>query len=334
MIRQFLFSEEYGRNTIWLMLSGFFLKIGAKENLYGQIVMPEDHYLFNLDKKIFNNDYLKFNNLHYIILDGPVEHLNDNRVKKIKENINIYYVGKFNNYWKNIKNSQPLFTDSIIYLQDIFVQIKNKFPIFFKKYFLKKFATTLFGAKNVQLFINHSIRKEKYVYYGYIKPSQKHLDFLNFFLNLKRRQINFLFDENKNINTLKKKIKEICNLKENLLNNLKDLHYPYLNELLLFLIRNTLCNFLKEKKSFFIYDGAGGALNFNAYEMFFGNQHTYIDLGSKVGYDKIYPRSALLKFCQRKTLDFICDEDFFLLDSSKSNLYLENKFDIFLNKTF
>ena len=68
--------------------------------------------------------------------------------------------------------------------------------------------------------------------------------------------------------------------------------------------------------------------------MFFGNQHTYIDLGSKVGYDKIYPRSALLKFCKRKTLDFICDEDFFLLDSSKSNLYLENKFDTFLNKTF
>ena len=82
MLRQFLFSEEYGRNTIWLMLSGFFLKIGAKENLYGQIVMPEDNYLFNLDKKIFNNDYLKFNNLHYIILDGPVEHLNDNRIKE------------------------------------------------------------------------------------------------------------------------------------------------------------------------------------------------------------------------------------------------------------
>jgi hypothetical protein len=87
MIRQFFFSEEYGRNTIWLMLSGFFLKIGAKENFYGQIVMPKNHYLFNLDKKNFNNDYLKFDNLHYIILDGPVEHLHDNRIKEIKKKI-------------------------------------------------------------------------------------------------------------------------------------------------------------------------------------------------------------------------------------------------------
>ena len=37
MIRKYLFSEEYGRNIIWPMLSGFFLKIGAKENIFGQI---------------------------------------------------------------------------------------------------------------------------------------------------------------------------------------------------------------------------------------------------------------------------------------------------------
>jgi hypothetical protein len=330
MIRQFFFSEEHGRNTIWLMLSGFFLKIGAKENFYGQIVMPENHYLFNLDKKNFNNDYLKFDNLHYIILDGPVEHLNDNRIKEIKKkNINIYYVGRFNNYWKNIKNSQPLFTENNIELQSIFIQIEKKFPIFFKKYFLKRLTTTIFATKNIKLFINHIIKKEKYVYYGYIKPTQKHINFLNHFLNLGNHEINSFFEENKNFNNLQKKIKEICTLKENLLNKIKNLHYPYLNELLLFLIRNTLCNFLKGKKSFFIYDGAGGDLNFNAYEIFFGNQHTYIDLGSKVGYDKIYPRSALLSLSQRKTVNFFCEEDFFLLNKNNSNLYLQNKIDNF-----
>ena len=52
MIRNYIFPEEYGRNIIWVMLSGFFLKIGAKENSFGQIVMPKDHFLFNLDKKI------------------------------------------------------------------------------------------------------------------------------------------------------------------------------------------------------------------------------------------------------------------------------------------
>ena len=51
MIRKYFFSEEFGRNVIWLMLSGFFLKIGAKENILGQIIMPKDHYLFNLDEK-------------------------------------------------------------------------------------------------------------------------------------------------------------------------------------------------------------------------------------------------------------------------------------------
>jgi len=291
--------------------------------------------LFNLDKKNFNNDYLKFDNLHYIILDGPVEHLNDSRIKEIKKKIiNIHYVGKFNNYWNNIKNSQPLFAESNSELQNILVQVKNKFPIFFKKYSLKKFATTIFGVKNIKLFINHSIKKKKYVYYGYIKPTQNHINFLNNFLKLKNYEISYFFEENKNIFTLQKKIEAICNLKENLLNSLNNLHYPYLNELLLFLIRNILCNFLKRKKNFFIYDGAGGSLNFNAYEMFFGDQHTYINLGSKVGYDKIYPRSALLNLSQRKTIDFICDEEFFLLDRKSSNIYLKNKVDFFLNKTF
>ena len=51
MIRKYFFSEEFGRNVIWVMLSGFFLKIGAKENILGQIIMPKDHYLFNLDEK-------------------------------------------------------------------------------------------------------------------------------------------------------------------------------------------------------------------------------------------------------------------------------------------
>jgi hypothetical protein len=56
-----------------------------------------NYYLFNLDKKNLYNDYLKFENLHYIIFDSLVEHLNDNRIKEIK-NINIYYFEQFNNY--------------------------------------------------------------------------------------------------------------------------------------------------------------------------------------------------------------------------------------------
>ena len=39
----------------------------------------------------------------------------------------------------------------------------------------------IFGTKNVKLFINYLIKKQKYIYQGYIKSTQKHLDFLNFF---------------------------------------------------------------------------------------------------------------------------------------------------------
>ena len=85
MIRKYLFSEELGRNIIWVMLSGFFLKIGAKENLFGQIIMPKEHYLFNLDDKNLDLNYLKFNHLHYIFFDGSTEFINDERFKKIKK---------------------------------------------------------------------------------------------------------------------------------------------------------------------------------------------------------------------------------------------------------
>ena len=81
MIRKYLFSEEYGRNIIWVMLSGFFLKIGAKENTLGQIIMPKEHYLFNLDEKKINNEYLNYKNLHYILLDGSTEFLNNLNIK-------------------------------------------------------------------------------------------------------------------------------------------------------------------------------------------------------------------------------------------------------------
>ena len=174
MIRKYLFSEELGRNIIWVMLSGFFLKIGAKENFLGQIVMPKDHYLFNLDNKNLDQEYLNFKHLHYIFFDGSKEFLNDDRFKKIDGKINVYYVGKLNSFWKNIKNAQPLFSNN----EDIELnikKIKKKFPIFFKKYFLKSFLTTIVNFKEINLSINHIFGKKKFVYYGYIKPLESDL---------------------------------------------------------------------------------------------------------------------------------------------------------------
>ena len=107
--------------------------------------------------------------------------------------------------------------------------------------------------------------------------------------------------------------------------------YPYLNEFLLFMIRNILCNFLKEKSNFFIYDGEGGNSNFNAYEMLLGNQHVYLDFGSKVGIDAVYPRQALLNLSNRKTIRFNLTENLFSMNKDNTYLYLQERIDKFLH---
>ena len=331
-MRKFLLSEEYGRNIIWVMLSGFFLKIGAKENFLGQIIMPKDHFLFNLNENEFNNNHLNYKHLHYILLDGSVEFLEDERLKKIKEKINIYYVGRLDNFWKSVEYSQPLFDDNLDKNLEIFEIAKKKYPIFFKKYLLKKTLITLNNLKKMKLSLNHFFGKKKYVYYGYIKPTKEHLIKFQNNLNIEYNQYRDIFELNNDIKNINYKIRYICDLKYRLIQKIDKTSYPYLNEFFLFMIRYIICSYLKNKENCLIYDGEGGKLNFNSYEMFFGNQHTYLDLGSKVGFDKIYPRQALLQFSNRNTVKFILDEDFIFKNSENCCDYMQKKITEFLNK--
>ena len=331
-MRKYFFSEEYGRNIIWPMLSGFFLKIGAKENIFGQIIMPKGHYLFNLDERKINDDYLNYKNLHYILLDGATEYLSDKRLQNLKnkENFNIYYVGKLDFFWKDIKNAEPLFSDNLD-LNNLIPLIKKNFPIFFKKYFLKKIATTLVNIKRIKLFNNHLFGNTKYVYYGYIRPTNDHLRIYERHLNLKNNQYKIFFEKCENYDDLKKKISYFCFLKKKISEEIDDKDYPYFSEFMLFMIRNILCNFLKEKSNFLIHDGSGGKANFNAYEMLFGNQHIYLDFGSKVGYDTIYPRQALIKLFNKEIVRFNLSENLLSMSLESSSLYLQKKIDEFLN---
>ena len=98
------------------------------------------------------------------------------------------------------------------------------------------------------------------------------------------------------------------------------------------MIRYSICNYLKNIKNFNIHDGLGGEENYNAYEMLLGNQHIYLDFGSKVGFDKIYPRQALLQYFNKKTISFNLDEEFLFKDIENSNLYLKEKIDEFFLK--
>ena len=51
---------------------------------------------------------------------------------------------------------------------------------------------------------------------------------------------------------MQNKIYKICNLKETLIKNNDMSNLPYINELLLFIIRFTICDFLKKKKFFYL----------------------------------------------------------------------------------
>ncbi len=333
MLRKYIFSEELGRNIIWVMLSGFFLKIGAKENLFGQIIMPKDHYLFNLDDKEIQKEYLNFKNLHYIFFDGSTEFFKDERFKKIEQKVNIYYVGKLNCFWKDVENAQPLFSDNLDDLNHNIVEIKKKFPIFFKKYFIKKIFTTLNNFKNYKLSINHLFGKKKFVYYGYIKPTERHLKEYQKYLGINKYNFKIFFEKTQNNKDLIYKINQICLIKEDLLKTSQKKYYPFINEFILFMIRNLICSLIKDNKNFLIFDGMGGDYNFNAYEMLFGNQHVYLDLGSKVGFDNIYPRQTLLRLFERNSISFNLQEShFFLKNIEDSKYYLLNYFNEFLDK--
>ena len=313
------------------MLSGFFLRIGAKENLLGQIIMPKNHYLFNLDEKQINDKYLNYDNLHYILLDGSTEYLQDKRLRNIKKKVNIYYVGKLDNFWKDIENAEPLFPDNLDEFNDLLPKIKKRFPIFFKKYFLKKLATTLINIRKFRLFNNHIFQGKRYVYYGYIRPTKEHLKIYQKHLNLKYDQFKIFFETCSSYTQLKKNVYKFCDLRTHLLEEVKSRNYSYLNEFLLFMIRNILYNFLKEKKNFFIYDGAGGDSNFNAYEMVLGNQHVYLDFGSKVGIDSTYPRQALLSLSNRKTVRLHLNDSLFSMNKDDYYVYLKERIDKFLH---
>ena len=331
MVREYLFPEEYGRNIIWVMLSGFFLRIGATENIFGQIKMPKDNYLFNLDEKNLDNNYLRFKNLHYVVLDGPVQYLEDERLKKIKRKVNIHYVGKLDQFWNKIENSQPLFEEDYKKNREIINNVRQKFPIFFKKYFIKKFFTTLNNLKKMDLTLNHIFGKKKYLFYGYITPTESHIINFQKNLNLDLAEIKDFFDFKKLSEDFNSRLNYICKLKNKLINQ-NNKNIPYINELILFMIRNLICVHLKNIKSFFIYDGLGGKKNYNAYEMLLGNQHIYLDFGSKVGFDKIYPRQAILQLSNKNNISFNLEEDFLNKNAEDSKLYLKKKIEEFFIK--
>ena len=98
--------------------------------------------------------------------------------------------------------------------------------------------------------MQHIIENSRYVYYGYIKPSDDHLKKFEKILNLKDIKLKLFFLSKSNKDEMQNKIYKICNLKETLIKNNDMSNLPYINELLLFIIRFTICDFLKKKKIF------------------------------------------------------------------------------------
>jgi len=64
--------------------------------------------------------------------------------------------------------------------------------------------------------------------------------------------------------------------------------------------------------------------------MLLGNQHVYLDFGSKIGIDTIYPRQALLSLSNRKTVRFHLNADLFSMNKNDTLLNLLDSIDRFL----
>ena len=64
--------------------------------------------------------------------------------------------------------------------------------------------------------------------------------------------------------------------------------------------------------------------------MLLGNQHVYLDFGSKVGIDTIYPRQALLSLSNHKTARFHLNDSLFSMNKDDYYLYLKKRIDKFL----
>ena len=181
------------------------------------------------------------------------------------------------------------------------------------------------------MFSKFTLGSPKIIYFGNIVPKNEYLENISEKFNISLKKLNVFFEKVEKYENLSAKIKIFSELKDRILQKTKSNFYPDLLELFNIIIRNVLCEYLKSFNNIQIYDGKyKNRLFFNAYESYFGKQHTYLDFGVKIGYDEVYPRVDEIIRYKNNGLFFLLDENFFFFDKIKTYQYLEEKINSFL----
>ena len=213
--RKFFFLEKWGRLTVFLYTSGLISRLGGIENKDGSLKFKKQ-IIINPKQDFDLKIYKKVENINIIYFDGINEHFsrfNNNEFKNRK--VKIFYIGKFDPIWKNVKNSYQLY--SLFQNEKDFVKkqkkIKNKYPIFFRRFFLLRIFITIFNiVKNPYLFFCYSIKKNL-VFFGTFQPSNHEIkNWLKF--NNSKKELRKIFKFSTNNYDLKNKINLILNFKK------------------------------------------------------------------------------------------------------------------------
>lgn len=314
-IKKKFFFENWGRNSHYILTSGLLNRLNAAEDVHGNIVMPEGHCIceYTLKQPI---NYDVFSDLHIIIFDGIKDYKEKTYFfdKYSNKNLHFHYIGKFDYFWNKIPNASLLYLDSISGHKKNLINVKKKFPISYSQNLRKFFITLSNFSKDYSKTLKLFFSTELLIYFGNIKPNNGYISNLILNYRIDKEKINFLMDEN--FLDLEKKIKIYVQIIFQIKNFITvDTDYYNLIEFINIFFRLIISNFIKKNiKNSFIYDGFFLNKNFiNIYNSFGGYQHKYIDFGSKVGFDKIYPRTDdIIKyrssyeflFLDEKILDF------------------------------
>ena len=329
------FFNRWGRFSYLLFSSGLIERLGGVQ-CGRTIKLPQSKDILILRSKETHKK-LSYENkdLSIILFDGIEEFLNNqNLFEELSKNkLSFYYVGKFDSFWKKVPNSFQLYPFEIY---DNFLNKQIEYSKLYSKFYFQR-------NRQLSVTINNSIKKPyifskiffgkpKYIYFGNIKPSKSIIKYYkNFGIN-ERHFVSFCNDTIR-INDLDSKIKLFCEIKDMYLGNfILDKPHVIISFINL-LLRNLIVNLIKTNKKVFIYDGQFRGTNFfNAYQCYGGIQHTYIDFGSKLGFDTVYPRIDDIFKYKKKYLFIKIDEDFIFMNRNNSHTYLYNLILNFIKK--
>ena len=239
--------------------------------------------------------------------------------KYSNKKLHIHYIGKFDYFWNNIPDANLLYKDNLSTFNDNLDNVKKFFPITYSQNFRRYLITISNCKKDYSTFIKFFFNSKLNIYFGNITPKKSYIsNLVDYFMIDETKIYNLILDDD--AISIEKKVKffnEIIFQIKDKIKNKKN--YQVLIEFINIFFRIIISNFIKNTKNTFIYDGHFLNKNFiNIYNSLGGNQHNYIDFGSKVGFDTIYPRvDDIIKYRQNYKLVSLDEE---ILNFNEKNL--------------